>query len=50
MGGFEVVRNLGEGHLPVVVIVTAFDEHAIQAFEAGVLVRSIQIPRALRRQ
>jgi two-component system, LytTR family, response regulator len=35
MGGFEVVRNLGEGHLPVVVIVTAFDEHAIEAFEAG---------------
>jgi two-component system, LytTR family, response regulator len=35
MGGFEVVRNLGDGQLPVVVIVTAFDEHAIQAFEAG---------------
>ena len=35
MGGFEVVRNLGHGHLPVVVIVTAFDEHAIEAFEAG---------------
>ena len=35
MGGFEVVRKLGSGHLPVVVIVTAFDQHAIQAFEAG---------------
>src|SRR5262249_40792444 len=35
MGGFEVVRELGGGHLPVVVIVTAFDEHAIEAFEAG---------------
>lgn len=35
MGGFEVVQNLGDGRLPVVVIVTAFDEHAIQAFEAG---------------
>jgi DNA-binding LytR/AlgR family response regulator len=33
MGGFEVVRSLGDGRLPMVVIVTAFDEHAIQAFE-----------------
>jgi DNA-binding LytR/AlgR family response regulator len=37
MGGFEVVRELGGGHLPVVVIVTAFDEHAIEAFEAGAI-------------
>jgi len=35
MGGFEVVRQLNGGHLPVVVIVTAFDQHAIEAFEAG---------------
>jgi DNA-binding LytR/AlgR family response regulator len=35
MGGFEVVRKLGGGQLPVVVIVTAFDQHAIEAFEAG---------------
>lgn len=35
MGGFEVVRKLRGGHLPVVVIVTAFDQHAIEAFEAG---------------
>jgi two-component system LytT family response regulator len=35
MGGFEVVRKLAGGHLPVIVIVTAFDQHAIQAFEAG---------------
>ena len=37
MGGFEVVRKLGSGHLPVVVIVTAFDEYAIEAFEAGAI-------------
>src|ERR1700688_2512985 len=37
MGGFEVVRKLGGGQLPVVVIVTAFDEHAIEAFEAGAI-------------
>jgi DNA-binding LytR/AlgR family response regulator len=35
MGGFEVVRQLGGGHLPVVAIVTAYDEYAIEAFEAG---------------
>ncbi|HXK04161.1 MAG TPA: LytTR family DNA-binding domain-containing protein [Verrucomicrobiae bacterium] len=35
MSGFEVVRELGGAHLPVIVIVTAFDQHAIQAFEAG---------------
>jgi two-component system LytT family response regulator len=35
MGGFDVVRALGPGPAPVVVIVTAYDEHAIQAFESG---------------
>ena len=36
MGGLEVVRRLPPGpHLPVVIIVTAYDSFAIQAFEAG---------------
>ncbi len=35
MSGFEVIRNLPGPPLPVVVIVTAYDEHAIRAFEAG---------------
>ncbi len=36
MGGLEVVRQLQHGkHLPVIVIVTAYDQHALQAFEAG---------------
>jgi DNA-binding LytR/AlgR family response regulator len=35
MGGFEVVQRLRGGHIPVIVIVTAFDQHAIEAFEAG---------------
>jgi two-component system LytT family response regulator len=35
MSGFEVVRNLPGPRLPVIVIVTAFDRHAIEAFEAG---------------
>lgn len=37
MGGFEVVRALEGRSSPVVVIVTAFDQHAIQAFEAGAI-------------
>ena len=37
MSGFEVIRNLSGPTLPVVVIVTAFDQHAIQAFEAGAI-------------
>jgi len=35
MGGFEVARELAGPGAPIVVIVTAFDEHAIRAFEAG---------------
>src|SRR5450432_4831258 len=37
MSGFEVVRSLSEPPLPVIVIVTAFDQHAIEAFEAGAI-------------
>jgi DNA-binding LytR/AlgR family response regulator len=36
MGGLEVVRNLRRGpHMPVLVIVTAHDAYAVEAFEAG---------------
>jgi DNA-binding LytR/AlgR family response regulator len=37
MGGFDVIRQLPAGALPIVVIVTAYDQHAIRAFEAGAL-------------
>ena len=37
MSGFEVVRGLTGAPLPVIVIVTALDQHAIQAFEAGAI-------------
>jgi two-component system, LytTR family, response regulator len=37
MGGFDVIRQLPQGALPIVVIVTAYDQHAIRAFEAGAL-------------
>ena len=35
MGGFEVLAHLTGGHLPAVVMVTAFDQYALRAFEAG---------------
>jgi len=38
MGGLEVVRNLRHAaHMPVVVMVTAYDQYALQAFEAGAI-------------
>jgi DNA-binding LytR/AlgR family response regulator len=38
MGGLDVVRRLKhETHVPVIVIVTAYDQFAIQAFEAGAI-------------
>ena len=37
MGGFEVIRNLSGPRLPVIVIVTAFHQHAMEAFEAGAI-------------
>ncbi len=36
MGGFELLSRLnGGGKMPAIVMVTAFDQHAIRAFEAG---------------
>jgi len=38
MGGLDVVRNLKHGtHIPVIVIVTAYDSYAIEAFDAGAI-------------
>jgi two-component system LytT family response regulator len=37
VGGFDVIRRLPEGALPIVIIVTAYDQHAIRAFETGAL-------------
>jgi DNA-binding LytR/AlgR family response regulator len=37
MSGFEVVRRLTGPNPPIIVIVTAFDQHAIEAFEAGAI-------------
>src|SRR5579884_2788394 len=35
MGGFGLLDDLNSGHLPVIIMVTAYNQHAIQAFEAG---------------
>jgi two-component system LytT family response regulator len=37
LGGFELLERLRGGHLPVVIMVTAFDQYAIRAFEAGAI-------------
>src|SRR5579863_6212966 len=38
MGGLDVVRNIRRGtHMPVIVIVTAYDKYALQAFDAGAI-------------
>ncbi len=37
MGGFELLSHLTGGAMPAVVMVTAFDQHAIRAFESGAI-------------
>jgi DNA-binding LytR/AlgR family response regulator len=37
MNGFELLERINGGHLPAVVMVTAYDQYAIQAFEAGAI-------------
>src|SRR5436190_9395149 len=37
LDGFGVVEGLAPGSLPIIVFVTAYDEHAIHAFEACAL-------------
>jgi two-component system, LytTR family, response regulator len=49
MGGFEVIQRLRGGpHLPVVIVVTAYDQHAIRAFDEGAidyLLKPVSQPR-----
>ncbi len=38
MGGFDVIRKIGGStHIPAIVIVTAYDRYALEAFEAGAI-------------
>ena len=37
LSGFEVIRSLNAAPLPIIIIVTAFDQYALAAFEAGAI-------------
>jgi len=37
MDGMEVMRSLGNKHLPAVIFITAHDDYAVRAFDMGVL-------------
>jgi len=37
LDGFSVIRSLSGGPMPVVIVVTAYDQYAIQAFDAGAI-------------
>lgn len=48
MTGLELLNHLNTGHLPAIIMVTAYDQHAIQAFEAGAvdyLLKPVSQPR-----
>lgn len=52
MGGFAVIQQLkGGSHLPVVIVVTAYDQYAIDAFNAGAidyLLKPVGQPRLIQ--
>ncbi|HEX8311884.1 MAG TPA: LytTR family DNA-binding domain-containing protein [Chthoniobacteraceae bacterium] len=48
MDGFEMLRKLGPGELPGVVFVTAYDEHAVRAFESRALDYLLKPPTKAR--
>jgi two-component system LytT family response regulator len=37
LNGFEVVASVGEGNMPAFIFVTAYDQHALKAFEVNAL-------------
>ena len=52
IGGFDVIQRLrGGAHLPVIIVVTAYDQYAIRAFEEGAidyLLKPVAQPRLMR--
>ena len=37
MNGFEILDQVNGGYIPAIIMVTAYNQHAIQAFEAGAM-------------
>src|SRR5207244_2597959 len=37
MSGFDVLRNLNDARMPAIIFITAFDQHALKAFEVHAL-------------
>jgi two-component system LytT family response regulator len=37
LDGFQVLNKAAEGHMPIVIFTTAYDQHAVKAFEAHAL-------------
>ncbi len=52
MGGFEVIQHLrGGAHVPVIIVVTAYDQYAVRAFDEGAidyLLKPVGQPRLVR--
>jgi two-component system, LytTR family, response regulator len=52
MSGFEVIQQLsGRPYIPIVIVVTAYDQHAIRAFEEGAidyLLKPVAPPRLMK--
>jgi two-component system, LytTR family, response regulator len=52
MSGFEVIQQLsGRARIPIVIVVTAYDQHAIRAFEDGAidyLLKPVAPPRLVK--
>lgn len=52
MGGFEVIQQLRGGtHLPVIIVVTAYDQYAVRALDEGAidyLLKPVALPRLLQ--
>jgi two-component system LytT family response regulator len=37
IGGFEVLQSIPEGRMPIIIFITAYDQHALKAFEVHAL-------------
>ena len=37
VGGFDVLQAIGQGKMPIIIFTTAYDQHALKAFEVHAL-------------